>query len=110
MTSGTATPLMMKQGIFPKVVQERLGHSSIAVTMDTYSQALPGMQEAAAQRFDEGLRGVKLRSNWLLARKSVSKMFARTDVGVRKQSYNGKSPRSDRSRGLVIARFGFGPS
>lgn len=32
----------------PKVVQERLGHSSIAVTMDTYSHANPSMQSAAA--------------------------------------------------------------
>ena len=52
----THATLMMKQGTYPKVVQERLGHSSIAVTMDTYSHVVPGMQEAAAQRFDEGLR------------------------------------------------------
>jgi len=28
--------------------QERLGHSSIAITLDTYSHALPAMQEDAA--------------------------------------------------------------
>ena len=32
----------------PKIVSERLGHSSIAVTMDIYSHILPGMQEEAA--------------------------------------------------------------
>ena len=47
--------LMLKQGIHPKVVQERLGHSSIQVTLDTYSHVAPGMQEAAAARFDEML-------------------------------------------------------
>jgi integrase len=45
--------LMLKQGIHPKVVQERLGHSSIQVTLDTYSHVAPGLQEAAATRFDE---------------------------------------------------------
>lgn len=37
----------------PKVVQERLGHSSIEITMDTYSHMLPNMQESAAQKLDE---------------------------------------------------------
>ncbi|MFC2058818.1 tyrosine-type recombinase/integrase [Chloroflexota bacterium] len=45
--------LMLKQGIHPKVVQERLGHANIAVTLDTYSHVAPGLQEAAAKRFDE---------------------------------------------------------
>jgi integrase len=45
--------LMLKQGIHPKVVQERLGHSSIQITIDTYSHVSPGIQEAAAKRFDE---------------------------------------------------------
>jgi len=45
--------LTLKQGIHPKIVQERLGHSTIAVTLDTYSHVAPGLQEAAAQRFDE---------------------------------------------------------
>jgi integrase len=45
--------LMLKQGIHPKIVQERLGHSTIAITLDTYSHVAPGLQEAAAKRFDE---------------------------------------------------------
>jgi integrase len=45
--------LMLKQGIHPKVVQERLGHASIGITLDTYSHVAPGLQEAAAKRFDE---------------------------------------------------------
>ncbi len=48
--------LMLKQGIHPKIVQERLGHSSIAITLDTYSHVAPGLQEAAAQRFDDALK------------------------------------------------------
>jgi hypothetical protein len=34
---------------------ERLGHSSIRVTLDTYSHVVGGLQEAAAQKFDEFL-------------------------------------------------------
>lgn len=45
--------LALSAGINPKVVSERLGHSSIAVTMDIYSHVLPGMQEAAAQAVEE---------------------------------------------------------
>ncbi|MFC1969320.1 tyrosine-type recombinase/integrase [Chloroflexota bacterium] len=44
---------MLKQGTHPKIVQERLGHSTISVTLDTYSHVAPGLQEAAANRFDE---------------------------------------------------------
>jgi len=47
--------LMLKQGIHPKIVQERLGHASIQITLDTYSHVAPGLQEAAAVRFDEAL-------------------------------------------------------
>ena len=45
--------LMLKAGIHPKIVQERLGHASIQITLDTYSHVVPGLQEAAANRFDE---------------------------------------------------------
>jgi hypothetical protein len=36
--------------VHPKIVQERLGHSSIAVAVDTYSHVVPGQPEMAAQR------------------------------------------------------------
>lgn len=48
---GHAT-LMLTQGVHPKVVSERLGHSSIGITLDTYSHVLPGMQAEAARAFD----------------------------------------------------------
>jgi integrase len=44
----TWATLALMAGIHPKVVQERLGHSSIATTLDTYSHAVPTMQETAA--------------------------------------------------------------
>lgn len=49
----THASLMLKQGIHPKIVQERLGHASIQITLDTYSHVAPGLQEAAAARFNE---------------------------------------------------------
>ena len=48
--------LMLRQGVHPKIVSERLGHSSVNITLDTYSHVLPGLQEAAALRFEEGLQ------------------------------------------------------
>jgi integrase len=44
---------MLKQGVHPKIVQERLGHASIQVTLDTYSHVAPGLQEAAPESFDK---------------------------------------------------------
>jgi integrase len=34
--------------VHPKVVQERLGHATIGITLDTYSHAIPAMHEDAA--------------------------------------------------------------
>ena len=39
---------------FP-VVSERLGHADVGITLDTHSQILPALQEAAALRLDEAL-------------------------------------------------------
>ena len=47
---------MLKDGVHPKVAQERLGHSSIAITLDLYSHVLPGMQQQAAQTIDRAIR------------------------------------------------------
>ncbi len=48
----THATLMLSAGIHPKVVSERLGHANIGITLDIYSHVLPGMQEAAAEKFD----------------------------------------------------------
>lgn len=48
--------LLLRQGIHPKVVQERLGHSSPAFTLHVYSHVLPGMQEEVVRRLDQALR------------------------------------------------------
>jgi len=52
----THASIMLKQGIHPRIVQERLGHSTIAITLDTYSHVSLGLQEAAVKQFDDVLR------------------------------------------------------
>ncbi len=42
--------LGLSAGIHPKVVSERLGHSTIAITLDTYSHAVPALEEEAAEK------------------------------------------------------------
>lgn len=48
----TYATLELEHGTPPKIVQERLGHSTIAMTLDTYSHVSADLQRAAAERFD----------------------------------------------------------
>ena len=51
----TCATLLLSRGVHAKLVQELLGHSTIAVTLDTYSHVLPGMDEGLADTMDEAL-------------------------------------------------------
>ncbi len=64
----TAATLMLKEGIAPKVVTERMGHSDPAFTMRVYQHVLPSMQADAAQQYAA-----------LLNRQPPSSMTARRD-------------------------------
>ena len=46
---------LLTANVHPAVVQSALGHSSISVTIDTYSHVMPGLEEAAARKIDEVL-------------------------------------------------------
>jgi integrase len=46
---------LLKAGVHPKIAQERLGHSSISITLDTYSHVLPGMQDDAVAKVDAAI-------------------------------------------------------
>ena len=48
--------MLLRQGVHPKVLQERLGHATVGITLDTYSHVAPHMQEEAAAGIDAGLR------------------------------------------------------
>jgi integrase len=47
---------LLRQSVHPKIVAERLGHSSITITLDTYSHVVPGLQEEVARQLDKALR------------------------------------------------------
>jgi len=52
----TSATLLLAAGVHPKVVQERLGHSQIGITLDTYSHVVPTMQLEAATKLDAMMR------------------------------------------------------
>ena len=51
----THATLMLEQGVNWKIISERLGHGSVAMTLDLYAHASPGLQQAAAHGFDKVL-------------------------------------------------------
>ncbi|MGO4787009.1 tyrosine-type recombinase/integrase [Paenibacillus sp. 2KB_20] len=53
----THASILLKRGVHAKIVQERLGHSSITITLDTYSHVLPGLQEAALRSLGGSILG-----------------------------------------------------
>jgi integrase len=55
---------MLAAGVHPKIASERLGHSTIGVTLDLYSHVMPGMQADAAEQVDAAIRrAVNARAN-----------------------------------------------
>jgi integrase len=54
----TCATLLLAQGVHPRLVMEILGHSQIAVTMNTDSHVIPAMQKEVANRMDEILNPV----------------------------------------------------
>jgi integrase len=51
----TCATLLLTRNVNPKIVSEMLGHSSIAITLDTYSHVLPNMRDQAAAAMEEAL-------------------------------------------------------
>ncbi|MFC1861010.1 site-specific integrase [Chloroflexota bacterium] len=76
----THASLMLKQGIHPKIVQERLGHSSIQITLDVYSHVAPGLQQAAANRFDEIVTAMPEKQ---AAKMIISKLLAKQEKALK---------------------------
>src|SRR5205823_5846129 len=55
----TCATLLLVAEENPKVVSERLGHSTIVLTLDTYSHVLPSMQQAATSKLEKLLYETK---------------------------------------------------
>jgi integrase len=53
----THATLLLANGENAKVASERLGHSTVVLTLDTYSHVLPDMQQQAAERIETVLFG-----------------------------------------------------
>ena len=60
----THASILLRQGTHLKVVQERLGHSTIAITGDIYSHVVPGLQKAAARSFEDAMGEVEEAAGW----------------------------------------------
>jgi integrase len=46
----TYATLALQAGVYVKIVSERLGHSSVTITLDVYSHAIPGLRSATPPR------------------------------------------------------------
>jgi integrase len=53
----TCATLLLAAGENPKVVSERLGHSTVRMTLDTYSHVLPDMQRSATEKLSKLVYG-----------------------------------------------------
>ena len=51
----TCATLLLSRNVHPKYVQELLGHASVALTLDTYSHVIPGMDSGTGGAIDEAL-------------------------------------------------------
>lgn len=47
---------LLKAGVHSKVVQERLGHANVGITLDIFSHVSPHMQTTAAEKIGAGMR------------------------------------------------------
>ena len=52
----TCATLLLAKGVNPKIVQERLGHSDISMTLNRYSHITPTMQDQAARLLGDALQ------------------------------------------------------
>ena len=53
---------LLAANVHPKIAQERLGHSNVSITLNTYSHVLPTMQKQAALKMNRLLGGVAVEA------------------------------------------------
>lgn len=53
---------LLAAGVHPKIASERLGHSTVGITLDLYSHVMPGMQANAAEQVDAAIKAAKQTS------------------------------------------------
>lgn len=52
----THATILLQMGVNPKIVAERLGHSSVQITLDTYSHVLPSMKKDLTEQFSRAMK------------------------------------------------------
>jgi hypothetical protein len=60
----THATLALEAGIHPQVISERLGHSTVSITLDIYSHAIPALQETAAELVAALVLGAEADRGW----------------------------------------------
>ena len=85
----TAATLLLEAGIHPKVVQEMLGHSSVTLTLDTYSHVTPRLHQEAASAmqailFDPPAPDTASPHSVVVQRSPLSRTWAPPYVGLPK--------------------------
>ncbi len=53
----THATILLKQGVNPKIISERLGYTDISLTLKIYSHVLPSIQEEDVKNFGENIFG-----------------------------------------------------
>ena len=98
---------MLQAGIHPKVVSERLGHASVAFTLDTYSHVVPGLQETAAERFDQFISSTRVDSVDVskTLERSQNRNVAKGWIGFLKKGGFECEPHRNRTCNLLIKRL-----
>ena len=51
----TCATLLFTRGVHPKIVSEMLGQSSVSITLDVYSHAIPGLGSLAVSAIEDAL-------------------------------------------------------
>jgi integrase len=59
----THATILLQMGVNPKIVAERLGHSTVRITLDTYSHVLPSMKKDLSEQFNRAMKSGQFVSN-----------------------------------------------
>jgi Phage integrase family len=85
----TAATLMLTAGVSPRVASERLGHSTVAMTLDRYSHVTSGLRNEAAIAVEDTLRQAaasadrlsdRLSNPWNMGWSAASRLRIKADL------------------------------
>jgi integrase len=97
----SAASLLLSMDVHPKIVQEMLGHSTISMTLDTYSHVIPSLQEEAVSRLNalltmkegQAASPVAVTEQNMMADAASQKASTRHESGLRKRAQRDSNPR-----------------